>query len=482
MNRKKIALIGYSPANYFKSFGETLEDSSFEVFWVHITRSAAIDHRNLLTTPPEKILDTTENFRPDITDIKRYGKELEELEYLGSPRINDIILMDRILRNKSYAFALCYLNHLQSVLLKFFLENSIALVSSGRDSALQLISMLVSNKLNIPWIVPTRIRIPQEMYMFTSGHTTSTIINIRAPNAKDRLWAKEFLKNLNLKHDKPALKAATRNLSDVLKMMPTHTRLFLSNLGASFAEKGNNFSRYTVFDLMLMYLKRRFNMLALKIFPPYSSVGKQPFCLYALHTQPESSIDVAGSYFSDQIALITFITRSLPASHELYVKIHPTDLDGKSLLFYKRLARLPGVRLIYYDVDSKDLAQRALIIFTLTGTIGYEAGLMGKWVITFAKNYYNSMPTVRYCESPPALPALIEVLLKSKPPDDLHDRLIEFMANLKAQSFEGEFNRMYLPIIEPLIKKDLLSLQEAYNCLYYLLVPPLSSELAYRKN
>jgi len=84
----------------------------------------------------------------------------------------------------------------------------------------------------------------------------------------------------------------------------------------------------------VLYLRRRFNMNVFKGFPPHSSVGEGPFCLYASHTQPESSIDVAGSYFADQIALINFISRSLPVSHELYVKIHPTDVDGKSFLFY----------------------------------------------------------------------------------------------------------------------------------------------------
>jgi hypothetical protein len=466
MLEKRIALIGYSPIDYFQNLGKTLEVAGFEVFWVHNMRSVANNHKKTLSTPSARILDTTENFSAYLRNTETCMKELADLECLGGPRINDIILMDRILRNKSYSFALFYLNHLQKVLSKFYIENSIAIVCSGRDNALHMISMLVCQKLNITWVAPTRARIPVDMYVFASGHETEQILDIRPPTNEDRVWAEEFLQNFLLGHKKPALKAATRSFIDVFKMMPKHAKLFLSLARASFDDYGNNFTRYTIYQIIWMYLRRRFNLIAFKIFPPYSSVGDQPFCLYALHTQPESSIDVAGSYFSDQIALITFISRSLPVSHELYVKIHPTDVDGKSLLFYRKIVRITGVRLINYNVDSMVLVKRASIIFTLTGTIGYEAALMGKNVVTFAKNYFNSMPTVNYCDSPPALPALIDSLLKAIPPVNINEAILTFLVNFKAKSFNGEFNRMFLPSQDQLTTQDLRTFRDAFSALY----------------
>ncbi len=470
MIEKRIALIGYNNIYYYENLGKALEDAGFEIFWIYILQSDANKHNNMLTTPSDRILDTTANFCPDLSDAERCRKELAVLERVGSPRINDIILMDRILRNKSYAFALCYLNHLQNVLTKFFIENSIAIVSSGRDNALQMISMLICQKLNITWVAPTRARIPHNMYMFASTHETECILDIRPPTNEDRVWAEEFLLDFRSVRIKPALKAATSDFIGVFKMMPKHAKLFLMLIRASFIDYNNDFARYTINQIIWMYLKRRLNLITFKLFPPYSSVGNRPFCLYALHTQPESSIDVAGSYFSDQIALITFISRSLPVSLELYVKIHPTDVDGKSILFYKKIAMLPGVRLINYSVDSMDLVHKASIIFTLTGTIGYEAGLMGKNVVTFAKNYFNRMPTVYYCDSPPKLPALIDSLLKAKPPENLSESLVTFLANLKAQSFAGEFNRMYIPEQDQLTSQDLETFRDALSDLYSWMV------------
>ena len=471
VQQKRIALIGYNPAGYFVSLGKALEDSGFEVFWAHITRGATKEHEALGCTAPTNILDTTEGFVPDLSSVERHKKELSELESAENPRINDIILMDRILRHKSHAFALCYLNHLQRVLSKFFTDNSISLVSSGKDSALQLMSMLVCRRLGIPWVVPTRVRIPQDMYMFASGHETASTLDFRATTNEDRAWAEDFLASFKLGRDKPAMKVAAKSLIDTFKMMPRHARVFATRLRMSFAERGNDYSRYKISRIMWMYVRRRLNMVMFKVYRPYAKVGERPFCLYALHTQPESSIDVEGSYFSDQVALISFIARSVPISHDLYVKIHPTDLDGQSILFYRRISRLPGVRVIH-DAGSRDLVRRASIVFTLTGTIGYEAALMGKTVVTFARNFYNQMPTVHHCKSPATLPALIDSLLSTRQRDDeIRERLISFLANVKAKSFFGEFNRMYLPQQDPLTVDDLKTLQVAYNQVYDVLQP-----------
>jgi hypothetical protein len=313
--------------------------------------------------------------------------------------------------------------------------------------------------------------------MFATGHETEYLLAVRKPTYEDRLWAENFLKDFRLGHNKPALKVAVNNFFDIFKIMPRHAKLFYNLVSASFVDKGNNYSRYTISKIIYMYIRRRVNLILFKAFPPYKALGNLPFGLYALHTQPESSIDVAGSYFSNQIELITFIARSLPVTHELYVKIHPTDVDGKTLLFYKRISKIPSVRLINYDIDSKDLVQRAAIIFTLTGTIGYEAALLGKWVITFSNNYYNKMPTVNYCESPIKLPTLINLLLKKNPNKDIEENILIFLTNLKAKSFHGEINRMFLPNEDKLTQQDLNTLQNVFKVLHAKLVPnSLSTE------
>ena len=466
---KRIALIGYPP-DYFMGFAQTLERCGFEVYWVLAVRSHSRELTKRFDVPASRVLDTTDGFMPGARSVAACRQRLAAMESGDRPRIHDITLMDRILRRKSMDFALQYLDHLQTVLSRFMGEHAIEMVSTGRDTALQMLTMRVCGHFRIPVVVPTRARIPRDMYGFCPGHEFADLIRIRRANEEDRVWAREFLATFCETVERPALKKATRSFVDVVRLLPEHARVFALELKKSLWDAGNDFSRYTIPRLLLMYFMRRVNMLNYMSFPPYMAPGDVPFCLYALHTQPESSIDVAGSFFSDQIALITFIARALPVSHELYVKVHPTDIDGKTLAYYRRIATIPGVRLIDHGVDSRNLIRRASLIFSLTGTIIYEAALMAKPVVTFARLYFNTMPTVHYCNAPPRLPELVDTLLNAPPPDDFQERTLDFLANLHACMFHGEVNRMFGTKTLDLSPTDLEALQTAYLALYRLLV------------
>lgn len=469
IKRKNLALIGY-PGDYFKPFAEVLEKNGFTMFWVCSTHSDAVVLTKKLAIPSARVLDVAHSFDKHSGDVDQCRANLSQLESGSRPRVYDVILMDRILRTQPPLFALRYVEHLRRELVRFFIENQISLVSSGRDSALQLISMLVCRKLQIPWVVPTRLRIPLDTYGFCVGHETDTFLRFRASQAADRRWAEDVLEKFHGAYHRPALKIAARNLKDTIRLLKPHASQFVELLRRSYLDRGNVFSRYTIPRVIAKYLRRRINMITLNWTRPWSPPGNSPFCIYALHTQPESSIDVAGSFFSDQIALITFIARSLPVSHELYVKIHPTDVDGKSLAFYKQIKKVPAVRLIHDDVDSRTLIAKADIIFTLTGTMGHEGGLMGKPVITFARNYYNDLPTVYYCDNPPELPALVQKVLKMKPPEDLPERIVSFLLDYRTRVFDGEVNRMFGENPRALSTTDLEVLQDAYETLYQKLV------------
>lgn len=469
MTKKRIALIRYTP-DYFLPFGQALEAAGFEVFWINSLKS---DSAPLLAAgvPDSHWLDTSSHFRPDEMSLDECRERLGALERaVEGPRIYDIIMMDRLLRKKPTEFAIRYLAHLEKVISAYLTGQRIELVTSGRDTALQILTMLICRRLGIPWIVPTRARIPQELYGFCQRHDTESLISFRPVTAEDRIWAAACLEQFRSRALKPALKKSARSFGDVLKLIPRHAQAFLYEYRKAGTDKGNDYARYTLPALMAMYVRRRLNMLTYKFSPPYVPPGNGPFALYALHTQPESSVDVVGSYFSDQIHLVRTIARSLPATHELYVKVHPTDVDGQKAPFYRQLAAIPGVRLIGHQVDSRDLLLRASILFALTGTIAYEAGLLGRPVIVFARNYFNALPTIYYCSSPPDLPALIDRVLAQEAPEDLEEQLISFLAQLRTCCFEGEVNRTYGVSSSALNAADLSALRQAYTELAQQLV------------
>jgi len=90
------------------------------------------------------VLDVTSGFDPATLSAEECRAALAPYERPGSPRVHDIILMDRVLRRQPPEAALRYLCHVHEALQRFFSGNGIELVSSGRDTALNLASMLVS--------------------------------------------------------------------------------------------------------------------------------------------------------------------------------------------------------------------------------------------------------------------------------------------------------------------------------------------------
>jgi len=123
-------------------------------------------------------------------------------------------------------------------------------------------------------------------------------------------------------------------------------------------------------------------------------VKGEKYVLYPLHFQPEASTLVLAPYYLDQLALIENMAKSLPVGYRLYVKEHFTSQGRRPFSFYKRIKKTFGVRLLGPHEDSWQLIQNASAIAVITGTMGWEALLFEKPVITFGEVFINSFPLV----------------------------------------------------------------------------------------
>lgn len=121
--------------------------------------------------------------------------------------------------------------------------------------------------------------------------------------------------------------------------------------------------------------------------------GKK-FVVYPLHVQPESSIDVIGRYYNDQYLNIKNVWKILPNNWKLVVKEHTNGIGDRSMNFYKRIKSLPGVEVINERTNSHALIAASQAVFTVSGTVAYEAALMQKTSFTFADMFFNLLP---YC-------------------------------------------------------------------------------------
>lgn len=151
-----------------------------------------------------------------------------------------------------------------------------------------------------------------------------------------------------------------------------------------------HFARETVRWARSLVLKRRY------VEPADLS---KPFFVYPLQYHPESSCAVDGAYFNDDLVNVLNTAMNLPPGHLLYVKDHPYAFAQAPMSLYRRIRRVPNVRLIDWTIDSKHLIRHARAVVTSTSSFGFEAILLGKPVFVLGHPFYDFHPLARRVRS-----------------------------------------------------------------------------------
>ncbi len=122
---------------------------------------------------------------------------------------------------------------------------------------------------------------------------------------------------------------------------------------------------------------------------------EQPFVYFPLQMQPEMTTSALGGRFRDQVLAIERLAEMLPEGHLIYVKENPKQTGKlRSPLFFHRLNRIKQVRLMPSHANSQELMGRAVATANVSGTVGWEALLAGKPVISFGAGWWSDAPGV----------------------------------------------------------------------------------------
>src|SRR3989338_4255770 len=137
-------------------------------------------------------------------------------------------------------------------------------------------------------------------------------------------------------------------------------------------------------------------------------VAGEQYVFYALHVDPEASTSLFGGLYVNQLDIVEKIAKSLPCNYKLYVKEHLFNYSSRPLYFRKEIKKFPNVRLISPHASSINLIKNSSLVLTVTGTVGWEAIIFQKPVITFGRIYYNLFEEVAPISEISKLPQLIE--------------------------------------------------------------------------
>jgi len=306
---------------------------------------------------------------------------------VGEYKLNEMVFNDRFLslnKNEGRNF----LSKIQEPIYNFLSRNEIQYVFGELTWAHELlISRIVNAKksLNCSYLNPHVVRIPNNRFAFFQEEKEDLILdgNINYINLDYPL--------LELK--KPEYLAVNNKIlekSKTAKSKLDRIKRFLSKENVEINDPSllynfkNRLKRGVVEELN----KRKYSSIKTV---PLTELENKKYITYPLHKQPEASIDVLGKYYNDQWINIYNIWKILPNEWYLVVKEHSNAIGDRNRSFYDKIQNLPNTLLLNEKSDSYQLIKNSQAVFTVSGTVAYEASMMGKISFTFSPMFFNKL-------------------------------------------------------------------------------------------
>lgn len=168
----------------------------------------------------------------------------------------------------------------------------------------------------------------------------------------------------------------------------------------------------------------------------------QNFILFTLHVDPERQTLVVAPYYTNQLEVITALSKSIPVGYKIYVKEHYGQKISawRDVSYYKKIKNLPNVELIHPNFNSLELIKNSSMVCTINGTAALEAAFFNKPSMVFADTSFSTLPSVCRIKSFEDLPQILKIYLKSKVDFNALNDYINF---IEQNSFEFNFSDIF---------------------------------------
>lgn len=398
--------------------------------------NTGISHGSIYCLSEDKIKE------PDMHDIAY----LSSLELEDVPTIHNMIMSDRVVNRLPYADGIAYASHLARRFKSLYKELSPSVVIGGYDGMHSAIGFAVAKAEAIPWFALRYSPIPRGYTALNPRLYPKEMVCLREQKDEDLYkLAEKTLRDFKNKQIKTPASISAHNIGLATQRLPGQLREAFRVFKATYFGDLNKYLEYDFKFILKQYVRKRKNMLRLpkKWFlkePPTS-----PYVFFGFHKQPESTVDVFAMFYSNQLDVVEKIARSIPPTHKLLVKLHISDADNYSRKQLQLISRLPGVKLVSPNASSREFIENSSAVATINGTIGLEAALLGKPVITFGKINYEIFPSVTRVVDINDLPDLIKQKLSEQKPS--RDTIIDAYKKYLNPYFRATYNNWKRPEI-----------------------------------
>jgi hypothetical protein len=171
------------------------------------------------------------------------------------------------------------------------------------------------------------------------------------------------------------------------------------------------------------YVRERARALAARSLYSELDPGRK-LVYFPLHVTDDYKIKRVIPHCVDQASLIEQVAAALPHGYDLILKEHPMSVGRNRLAMLRRLTRVENVRLLEPHTSSHELIERSEAIVVISSTVGLEALMYAKPVLTLGQPFYSgygiTLDVDSFREIRDRVPALLEFQ-----PD--RERIVQFM-------------------------------------------------------
>jgi capsule polysaccharide modification protein KpsS len=167
----------------------------------------------------------------------------------------------------------------------------------------------------------------------------------------------------------------------------------------------------------------------------YEPLGERPFVYFPLHVTDDYKIKRVIPHCVDQAAIIELIAASLPQGIDLVLKEHPMSVGRNPLGLLRRLRGNENVRIVEPHTSSHELIRRARAIAVISSTVGLEALLHGRPVMTVGQPFYSGFGVTLDVDSFRELPRATNELLAFAPD---RERTLRFLHAAMRRCYPGK--------------------------------------------
>jgi hypothetical protein len=446
-------LANFGKTVFYDGIGKALRARGHEVIW--ITPSGRWREHLIQTGSSEQEVLDLSRFENEWLSAAPLSHEQEQrlaaLENSVDLSVNDMIAMDRALRELHPAKARRYLNMVEERVRRFLSANRPDVVLGEQTWAWEIMTGAVTRCLGSRVLCFSSVRFPGDRIAFSDWYRDEHLHPVRPAAPDDLAEAARLVDAFRARPARPAYEISNSRLPT---LRPHWVEEAMALIGG--AERGNPQARSLPARLKSRGAMLR-NVLLQRLRPPFEPLPTRrdrPYMLVPLHVQPESTIDAYGSAHVDQVDNIAMLARVLPATHEILVKEHPSAAGDRGGEYYRRLLAIPQVRLVHPHEDTFSLMRGAWLVVSVAGTACYEAGLLGVPAATMVPLFFGDLmitPALTpKAESVQSLKGKVDAYL-SLTDDERRERAVRLVAHVLRCSFPAVVSdpASFPPCLEP---------------------------------